>query len=821
MNLVGDLRFAVRILMKSPGTTAVFVLTLALGIGPTLAIFALSDAVLFRPLPVKRPSELVRVLAIDRERGTVHGQFSLASYREYRERTRPFLRLAAHADWISFNFANGRKNAERITGAFVSGDFFEVIGVSALRGRLLTEDDDAPGRQPVAVLSERLWRRRFFGVETSALGREVHVNGQTFTVVGIVPEEFYGFNTARQPLIWIPLARAVEVDPVMRTQLGFRSTKSLNLAGRLTPEVTFAEAQSRLDAIGVPLSGRLDTAPESTQVRLVPLDNARNTTMARVARVSIIAVSLVLLIANLNAALLLLARASGRGHEMSIRQALGAGRARLARQLVVEGLLLTALAAPSGALLAAWMKKALLAAAPANLPLPPAGAMTLMDSRLFMFAAVVVVLEGVVLSMAPLWGIGGRRSSPAQVNAMTIVGSVRMGRDRSWRTLIVTQFAASLVLLAATGALLKTLANLTAVTTGVDARNTVVASLDLFRQGHDRDAQRETVVKLTKRIQGIPGVRHAAIASSVPPQGAMTAPLSVVSSVADHSSRAVVDLIMVTPDSFDALGVPLLRGRGFNVHDDRSAAPIGIVNETFVRTYWPDAEPIGKALTEISPKDKRVEIVGVAADVRFRGARSAVTPALYVPLSQFYDAYPYSPLLSLVVRSSAPTPETVSAIVSAAREVDENLPLYQIRTLQEQLATALAEERFLTRLFVTLGALGLLLAAFGLFGVIAHMTASRTRELGLRLALGARPAAILRSIMSRSVRLAVVGMVFGLGLAIYLQTLLAPSLFRARLVEPVVLATVAATLIMAALVAAYVPARRAAKIDPAEALRRE
>jgi putative ABC transport system permease protein len=819
-----DLRYAVRMLGRQPGFAAAVILALALGIGVNTTIFRFVDGLLFRPLPVEDLDRVMRVEAVDPQRDpNDYFNSSYPVFTDYRDGATSFSALAAYADQLPLDLAFGGNAPERLTGALVTGRYFDVLRTHAWRGRLIdAKDDRAPGGHPVAVISYGLWQRAFGG-DDAAVGRTVSVNRRPFTIIGITPPGVVGVSLDSLPDLWMPMAMASEAMPGMARDFPPLQTRHfywLDIVGRLKPGATVAQAQAEMDLIA---SRR--AAPESKDDRepfakVVPAGAlvAQTEETSRYERMSWIllaVVGLILAIACADAAGLLLVRAERRRREIAVRLAIGATRARIFRQLLVESLLLAALAAAVGLLLAAWSSAGLMALLPADFPLAPAANGPVADPRVLLFTVVVSLAAGLAFGIAPAW----RASRPDLVLALKqdvpTVG--RRRRIAIGQLLVVGQVAVSVLLVVGASLLIRTVMAFAHVSPGFSHRSALVASVDVSLQGYDDARGRQYFNALERGVAALPGVTDVSLARMVPVQ---SSGMRVTFDIAGQPSRApdspLADYNPVTPGFLSTLGIPLLEGRGFSDRDSVDGVPVVIVNHALAAKYFPGRSAVGQHLARFGPGSNNPEIVGVAGDARYRTLRDVAAPMIYVPHAQGW-----MPRMSLVVQTSVPPATLVPALTDAAAKVDAGVPLFQVQTLEERMRASLAVERLLAWLLASFSALAVFLAAAGLYGVVSVATAARTREFGIRMALGATARRLAGMVLASS--LAVIGAGFAVGavLSVVLARGLGSLLFGVGPTDAGTYVTAGVVFVVLGSVAALWPARRAARIDPAAALRSE
>ena len=815
-SVAGDLRYAARTLAKAPGFTALVLLILGLGIGANVAIFSAVDSVLFRPLPVADPGALVRVYGTDESREIFTTSFPL--YADYRDRAGSFAGLAAFTA-EPLHVARTNEKAERLTAGIVTGNYFDVLGVSPQHGRLLTtEDDRVPGGHAVAVLSDRLWRREL-GADLRAVGSTIRINGLPFTIVGVAPRRFTGIDLEESPEIWVPAAMVNQALPQLASHhpLTGRNFSWLDVVGRLKPGIPAAAARAELDAIIRQDDGTISKTSRRQAVVLAAgeaaLGGDARATARRISWLLLAAVAAVLSIACADAAGLLLLRAERRRREMGIRLALGATRARLARQLLVESALLAGGGTALGLVVAGWMTDLLSGAAPEGFAVPLSLASPVLDLRVLGFAAAAGLVTGLVFGLAPALS-AGRRDVLSALRA----AAPRMGRRIGARdVLAVSQLALAAALLVAAAMLARTLSSVMAVKPGFEASGRVVASMDLAQQGYSPAQGTAFYDSLLARLRETGSLRAAALGRSVPVQrSGMIVTVDVDGQRTPTGEHPLVDLNVTSPGFFAALGAPLVAGRDFSPGDTASAPAVVIVNEAMARKFWPGVSPIGRRVKDIGPRGVGAEVIGLAPDIRTRNLREPAVPTVYAPLSQFY-----LPRMSVVAWAGGSPAAASRAVEQAVAGLDANLPLFRARTLEEQVAGTLGDERLLAELSGGFAGLALVIAAAGLYGVLASAAQARTKEFGIRVALGAQPADIRRMVLGHGARLALLGLASGLAIAALSGRFLSHLLFGVAPLDPLSFAGAAVILCAAGYAAGAMPAGRAVRANPVESLQSE
>jgi predicted permease len=840
-----DLRFGVRMLGKSPSFTAVAVLSLALGIGANTSIFSLIDAVLLKSLPVKNPEQLVIVRPVHGNQGR---DFNFPIFRE----------IAQRQDALSGIFASGSVDVLRVSmegygelqvagglrGRLVSGNYFSVLGVNALLGRVFTaEDDQVPGmggaQGPVAVISHGFWERQF-ARDVSILGRTITLNGAAFTIVGVTPREFFGESVGVLPDIWLPIQMQPTLEP--RSLLEVRTATWFRTMGRLKPgtderqattALTFLYRQLLADEI---LSGKgslIHSAPKLEEVRVELEPGSKGFAALRMRfsqplRLLMAVVGLVLLIACCNVANLLLARSASRQKEIGIRLALGSGRGRLIRQLLTESMLLAIVGGATGLLLAAWGSELLLGLAsgggsPIQLDLRP-------EWRVLGFTLAVSLLTGIFFGLVPALLTAVVDLNPAlKESARGQTGSPP--RQRFSRTLVISQVALCLVLLVGAALLIRSLQNLRAFDAGFERNN--VLSITVMA---DPAALKPPEIaalgpQVHQRLNALPGVRSASLSGYGLLSGsATTAPVRVPGSNVNPETDGDVRQNWVSNRYFETLGMRLLLGRDFGYEDTATSPKVAVINEMMARHYFGQQSPLGKlvyfpksdSLGRYIPfaaqldRDQAVEIVGVVQDAKYDNLRQQTPRMTYLPWVQGQGR-----VSAIEVRTVGNPSAMTGQIRQALKEINSNLVIRNVRTLEDQVNRTLADERLIAKLLSFFGALALLLACVGLYGLMSYAVVRRTREIGIRMALGAQRAAMLRMILRETMLLVGIGIILGVPGALATTRLVEKYLFGLKPTDPATIVMAALLMLAVATLAGYLPARRASRTDPTVALRYE
>lgn len=808
---VQDARFALRLLRKSPLFTATAALSLAIGIGANATIFSVASALLLRPMPgIADPGQVVD---IGRTRGDdSFDTVSFPNYQDIRDRSTSFAGAYAHQIEPTPLSLGGRGEAERIYGALVSANYFDLLGVRPHLGRMLRSDDDvAIGSSPVVVLGHEMWRRRF-GSDPAVVGQQVHINGFPFSVAGIAPPGFQG-TTLLRPDIWLPVSMMTQAMPSRSESLfTSRSSTWLFMGARLKPGVSLAQANAELDAIGVALE------------REYPQSNARMRFRAQAAAAvpgmtGIVAgfigvlmgiVTLLLLIACANLAGMLLARGAARRREIAVRLAIGAGQARIVRQLLTETAVLFVIGAAAGLVLSRWLAVLLLSVLP-QLPVPVFVEITT-DWRVVAFTLVTALIAAVLCGLAP--ALQARRTN--LVPALRAEGFADRGsRLRLRNVFVVAQVTLSLVLVVAAGLFLRALSHAATMPTGFDHRHVDVVSLDLSLARYDSNTGRTFARELIARARALPGIESVALAVDLPLDGGRMGFGGLRLPGAAREDSLAADWNIVEPGFFRTLGMRIVRGRDFTETDRPGAPPVIIVNDAFARRAWGDTEPVGRQLeTNAFGERGLVTVVGVVADARIDSIGEPPGPYVLVPFGQLYHQR-----IHLLVKTDGRS--AIPEVRALVRSMNPNLPVSEALPLSEITALGTIPQRIAGAISGTLGIVGLLLAAMGIYGVTSYAVARRTREIGIRIALGAENRRVIRLMLRQGVMLASVGIVLGAALSAVAAQLLGSLLLGVPSLDPLTFASAAILFCVVSLLATYLPARRALAVDPMVALRHE
>ena len=806
--MLQDIRYAVRKLSRTPGFTTIAAFTLALAIGATTAIFSVIDGVLLKPLPFRDPQRVVRVTNLRDGNRMVS---SVPDFLDIRAQSKSYASLAA-LDNQAMNLTGGSE-PERISAARVGATFWSLLGVTPQVGRGFAPNEDSQSAARTVVLSDGLWKRRFGG-DRRIVGKTIALDGNSFTVIGVAPA---GFSFPDRPDVWIPLVFAQDdLNP------DGRGAHWMGIMGRLAPNVTVTQATSELVTITRRLEQQYPESNTNMSGAVIPMQEYLVGDVRPALYVMLGAVAFVLLIACANVANLLLVRAASRESEMAVRTALGAGAWRLVRQLVIESVLLAMIGGVFGTLLALWGVDLLLSMAPNGLP--RINEVTVNGSVL-VFTAGVTAVTGVLFGLFP-----ALHAARANVGGMLKEGmrgsSGGVASRRARNTLVMAEMALAVVLLVGAGLLIRSFSKLLAVDPGFRAERVVTFAIAAPDTKYGQYAQRrELVSNLVERMKRVPGAQGAAVVTGLPLSNIMmrTSAHIVGTPPERPGERKSTDVAMATPGYFTTMGIPLVAGRDFTDRDGSGAPVVSIVNQEFVKRYFPNENPIGKRIELGWDQDTAStggnmtlggEIVGVVANVKRRGLSQEVFPETYASYMQ-----PTFSNFSVVVRSTADPSTVMAAIRAQMRELDRDLPLSDLRQLKELVAASVSRPRFYTTILGVFASIALILAAVGIYGVISYAVSLRTRELGIRIALGATGRQVSGLVLQQGVGLAIAGVAVGGAGAYWLTRLLSKLLFGVSATDPLTFVGVAALLTAIAAIASFVPARRAAKVDPLLAMR--
>ena len=809
--LFQDLKYGARALRKSPGFTAVAVLALALGVGANSAIFSVVDAVLLRPLPYENPERLFTLFARDEIQGGDSSDHSYPNFKDLRDQCQVCDQVAVHFGGSVFFTMNGEE-PEQLRGIFASADLFPMLGARPLHGRAYTREEDQPGAKRTVVISHGLWQRRFGG-DPSIVGKEMPLGRGPATVVGVMPKEFR--FPADRPNIDFWAAAAPVLSP---NDVNGRASVSMKIVGKAKAGATIEQVSAEVETIARRLQAQYPATNTGVGFFVRPTHDTMVGDLKTALLVLLGAVGCVLLIACANVANLLLARAASRSKEISIRTALGASRARIVRQLLTESLLLSLTGGALGLLFAMWGVDALVAASPADIPrINEVG----LNARVVLFTAGVAVLTGVVFGLAP-----ALQASKADITDALKEGgkgaSDGSRRNRLRSALVVAEIAISLVLLVGAGLLAQSFLRLLDVTPGLDPRG--VLTMDVVTRSSrvpTDEARVQFYENFLERARAVQGVEAVALIDVLPLGGSFEAYDFNVEGRAPYppGQQPTADRRIVSPGYHEAARISLVKGRLLTDQDRAGAQRVMLVNETFARRIFPGEEPLGRRITFGDGEDAVTrEIVGVVGDVRHAGLEQDAGLEYYLPFRQ--NSFNRMTVVARA-RGGVDPVQLAAPLRAIVREADREAPVFNVRTMEQLLSRSVARRRFNMMLLGGFALVALLLAALGIYGVMAYSVAQRTHEIGVRVALGARPADVLRMIVGQGMVLAALGVAAGLVVALALMRVMRSLLYGVSATDPVTFGGVALVLAAVALVSCYLPARRATKVDPMVALRYE
>ncbi len=811
-NLLQDLRYARRILVKSPLFTAVVVATLAIGIGLNTAVFSAIDTLLLKPLPgVRAPDQLVQVYR-SWPGGANYGSNSVPHYQDVRDRSSDVFSGVAAWGFVQVSLTSGGR-AQTTFGMAVSANFFSVLGVTPLQGRtFVPAEAEGPGAHPVVMLSYDGWNQ-LFGGDPSVIGKSVILDGRDYTIVGITPKDFRGPMPIVTPEVFLPLMQINQLRPGEGDILKARGSNSFNVFARLKPGVTMAQANDRMSAVVQALRQEFPDQYKDNGINLIPQREAGIHPMLKNAEVGLSSVvmgvvAILLLIACVNVANLFLARARDRAREMAIRLSLGAKRRALIRQLLVESFLFALVSGVAGLAVAWW---AIGLANRVSLPMDVTFRPGLSVSpTVLLFSLGITVVTGFLFGLAPAL----QATRPSLVPALKGEEAAGESRSRITRVLVVAQVALSIVLLVSAGLFLRNLSEATKIEKGFNADNLLIASLDPGLQGYTRARADAFYRQLTERLTTNPDVVAVGYTTTLPLSlNENDSGVGIPGYTPGKNENMSIQNSSVTPGYFAAMGIPLREGRPFRAQDDSGAVPVMVVNQQFVHRFWPGQDALGKTV-HVHGRDWTV--VGVVPTGKYFSLGEEPTAFMYTP-----EAQDWSYGLQIAIRTHGDPMAEVPALRRAVAALDPNMPLSNVRTMENHLGIALLPARVTGWALGVFGLLGLLLASLGIYGVMAYSVSQRTREIGIRMAIGAGSAAVIRLLMRQGLTLVLVGTVVGLAGAVGAARLIQGQLYGGHGLDPVTFVAVPVVLILVAMGAIWIPARRAAGLDPVTALRQE
>ncbi len=808
--LLQDIRYGRRQLLKHPGFTTLAIVSMALGIGANSSIFSLVDTVLLRPLAVHKPSQLLELYGTAHNRADISLQ-SYPNYKDYRDRNTVFSGLFVYRVVVSSLTHAGK--SERVWGYLVSGNYFDVLGVKPALGRaFLPEEDQTPDSHPVVVLSHGCWKQRF-GSDLSIVGKTVEFNSRPFTVIGVAPEGFIGTEVAFAPEMFIPVMMAKAIEPGSN-YLEKRDSGNMFTVGRLKPGVSEAQAKASLETLTAQMG---QDYPENAGrgIRLAKpglfIPDIKNSVLAFASVLTAVG-ALVLLLACVNLASLLLARATERRKEIAVRLAVGASRSRLVRQLLTESVLISMMGGAAGVLLATVINHSVRAI---RLPVDVALLFDLRtDWRVLTFTLLLSIATGILFSLIPALQSSKPQLVPALKDESSMAG---FRRSRLRNALVIAQISLSLVLLISAGLIVRGLQAAQHLRPGFNPENAVAISFDVGLQGYDETRGRAFQQRVLERARSLPEVENAALTDYLP-LGLNYNDTSIYIEGTEFKGMSNLPIAVPfesTPGYFDVMGISL-RGRDFREDEKAKEQRVAIVNETFARKFYPGQDPIGKRFNWRGPKEPLWEIVGVVPEGKYNSLGEDPKPALYTPL--YRD---YSGSATLVARTRGDPHAVLRALRAEVQKLDPSISVYGMKTLKEHMGVSLFPARMAAIALGSFGVLALILAAVGIYGVMSYVVAGRTREIGLRMALGAQSANILRLILRQGMLLAIIGAAIGLATGFGATHLMKTLLYGVSASDPMTFGVVTLVLGSVALLACWLPAHRATRVDPMIALRAE
>ena len=818
--LLQDIRYAARMLTKNPGFTAVAVLTLALGVGANTAIFSMVDWILLRPLPVKDPQQLTDLAFQQGHAGFLQNTFSIAEYRDVRDQlSSSFSDVLGYQIGMDGFSENGRP--DRVVTAYVSGNFFTGLGLQPALGRLILPAEGEPGStDAVVVLSYAYWQRRYGG-DPGIVGRKISVDGHPMTIVGVGPKGFHGIHALIGAEAFLPMNMAF-LEGYPADFMASRRVRNTIVLGRLRPQTNLAQARAAAAVVGQRLSQEHPEEEKDWSLEVYPELQSRpnpttNNTVPIVAGFFLGLAGLVLLLACANVANILLVRATVREREMAIRAAMGAGRSRLIRQLLTESILLAVVGGLAGILVGRWGSAAL-ASVPIQTDLPLNFDFSF-DWRVFAYAFGAALVTGVIVGIVP-----AIRASRGNLSAILHGGGrgVIGGKHRLRNVLVVAQVGGSLMLLIIAGLFMRSLGQVQKSDLGFDPSHILNVSMDPNELGY-KDAQgREFYRTLLDRIRALPGIESATIASASPMSYYGNAEGINIEGYQPPQGQSPVPVLgynQISTDYLKTMGIPLVEGRTITEADTDTSPRVAVINEAMAKRFWPNQDPIGRKFTMNSDAKHAIEIVGVAKDARYTGLTGPISPYFYIAMEQ---SYTLNSLATLQVRTAGAPAQMIPTIEHTLQTLAPDLPYFDVKTMLEGLDTlnGLLFFELAAGLAAVFGALGLVLAVVGVYGVISYATSQKTHEIGVRMALGAQRFDVLRLIFGQGLLIVAIGLVLGLAAALAVSSAMS-KFFIVSATDPATYIAVTALLALVALLACYIPARRAMRVDPMVALRYE
>jgi predicted permease len=824
-NLFADVRYALRWLRRSPGFTLIAITSLAIGIGFNTTLFTLVDALLFRPLPVERPDQLVDVYTTGGD-GDTYATSSYPDFLDIKSQNQVFSDMLAYSPSIAAVKLTDRSRLA--LGEVVTGNYFQMLGVKARLGRTLLPNDDSPGAPRAAVISYRAWNREY-GASPSVIGQSIRIKGQPYTIVGVLPADYIGMVPLIAPEIWTAAAYVDDVEPggiisnvpspTGNTRLERRGMRWMFVKGRLKPGVTVDQAGANMRLVGRQLQTSYLATNKDRDLAVVATSSVKihpvaDRMLLPIAMGLMIVVGMVLLIACANVASMLLARASGRQKEIGVRLAIGASRTRIIQQLLSESAVMAILGAAAGIALA-WALTRLAMSIQLPIPIPLSFALRI-DSRVLFFTAGVTFIASMVAGLAPAL----KATRPNLVNELKGDVTATQAGGRRWTLrdgLVVLQIAVTLVLLVSAGLLTRSLVAAQRLGIGFKSDGLAIISTDMNMVGYDDTRAKAFYDRALERVRAIPGVESAALAERVPFSINYNRNLIFLPDRHGPNDKGIViDVARVAPEYFPTLGVSILQGRNFAAIDTPTSPGVVIVNESMAKKYWPNQNAIGKRIRTLKFDGREFEVVGITADYKVSTVGESNTPYIHYAVSQRPDSAE-----QILARTHGDAGMLLSAMRQELLTLEPNVLFLDNQTMNAQVAATLLPAKAGAMSVSVVGVVAMALASIGLYGVIAYAVARRTREIGIRMALGAKPGAVVGMVMRQGLSIAAVGVAAGALLALGAAKAIAVALYGVSFIDPVAWTASIATLFLVAAVANFIPARRASAVDPSIALRSE
>jgi predicted permease len=815
-----DIRYGWRMLSKTPALTVVVAITLALGIGANALIFSFVNGFLLRPMPVPHPEQIAVLAAQQKSDSELLSAFSYPDFVDFRKQADSFADLFGYRLALPGLTADGR--VDQTLASYVTGNYFSVLGVKPALGRLiLGSEENQPGEQPVLVLGYSYWQKRFGG-NPGVIGKQVRVNGKQATIIGVAPKQFQGVIAVTDVDMYLPLSNSASIEQESSNPLTDRNARVVRVLARLKPGISFSQTQASVDVIAARLAKQYPSTDANVSVRVYREQSARpaplaNNVVAVIAGFFLLLGALLLLLACMNVANVLLARATVRQREMGLRAALGAGRGRLIRQMLTETILLGLIGGLLGLILGEW-------ASPGDLSKLVSTSLPIrmdfgFDWRVFAYSFAAALFTGMFVGLWP-----ALRTSRVDLNSILQEGgrsdTAGAGRHRLRSALVVAQVAGSLLLLIIAGLFVRSLRHAETMYLGFDPDHVLSLTIDPHQIGYDETRTAEFYRQLEARARALPGVQVVSMALGVPMAGGVNTGTVAFEGQTLPRGQQPPSLFFntVDPTFFETMRVPLLRGRAFTESDNQTAPPVVIVNQTMADKFWQHQDPVGKrfSLKTATGLAKTMQIVGVAGNGKYVLISEDPTPFFYVPLAQNYTS-----VRALLVRSSVPPVGLLTPLQVEIHKLAPDLPVTEAKTMKQSMSDELLEYRLGAGVAAAMGAIGLILAVIGIYGIVSFSTAQRTREIGIRMALGGSARDVMRLILQQGVRMVAIGLAVGLLAALGITRVMTGLLIGVNPSDPLTYATVAIVLSAVALLACWLPARRATRVDPGVALRYE